>query len=87
MDRDPTFARALDGADYVLFEGVVFATEYSRMPDEDTRPDDVVLEARRGDAELSLTLGEIAEAEFLGEGNFRLRSGEVLRLLSQVTLH
>lgn len=82
-----SLARALDGADFVLFDGVVFETEYLRLPDEDTRADDVVLEARRGDAELSLTLGEVDAAEFLGEGIFRLRSGELIRLLAQVTVH
>ena len=30
-------AQALDNADFVLFEGVVFETEYLRVPDEDTR--------------------------------------------------
>lgn len=87
MDANPTLAHALDGADFVLFDGVVFETEYLRVPDEDTRSDDVVLEARRGETELSLTRQEIDEAEFLGEGIFRLKSGELMRLLSQVTLH
>jgi hypothetical protein len=80
-------ALALDTADFVLFEGVVFETEYLRVPDEDTREDDVVLEARRGDDELSLTLAEIGDAEALGEGVFRLKGGQLLRFLSQVTLH
>jgi hypothetical protein len=57
------------------------------VPDEDTRADDVVLEARRGDDELSLTLGDIGDAEALGEGVFRLKGGELLRLLSQATVH
>jgi hypothetical protein len=87
MNLPASLANALDGADFVLFDGVVFETEYLRVPDEDTRSDDVVLEASRGDAELSLTLEEIAAADFLGEGIFRLKSGETLRLLSQVTLH
>lgn len=80
-------AQALDNVDFVLFEGVVFETEYLRVPDEDTKEDDVVLEARRGDDELSLTFAEIGEAEALGEGVFRLKSGALLRFLSQVTLH
>jgi hypothetical protein len=87
MDRHPFLAHALDGADFVLVDGAVFATEYLRVPDEDTRPDDVVLEARHGDDELSLTLGELDAAESLGEGVFRLRTGELLRLLSQATVH
>jgi hypothetical protein len=80
-------AEALDRADFVLWNGEVFATEYARVPDEDTRADDVVLEARRGDDELSLTLGDIGDAEALGEGVFRLKGGELLRLLSQATVH
>ncbi|HVF65764.1 MAG TPA: hypothetical protein VNE58_17405 [Casimicrobiaceae bacterium] len=79
--------QALGTADFVLFEGVVFETEYLRVPDEDTKADDVVLEARRGDDELSLTLSEIGDAEALGEGVFRLKSGALLRFLAQVTVH
>ena len=80
-------AEALDSADFVLFEGVVFETEYLRVPDDDIKEDDVVLEARRGDDEISLTFAEIGDAEPLGEGVFRLKSGALLRFLSQVTLH
>lgn len=80
-------AQALDSADFVLFEGVVFETEYLRVPDEDTRSDDVVLEARRGEDEISLTLEDLDAAEPLGEGMFRLRSGQMMRFLAQVTLH
>jgi len=87
MDRHSPIAQALDGADFVLFEGEVFETEYLRIPDEHTCDDDVVLEARRGDAEFSLTLREFDSAEVLGEGIIRLKSGELLRLLAQVTLH
>ncbi|MDH4181306.1 MAG: hypothetical protein OEV46_04795 [Betaproteobacteria bacterium] len=87
MARDSSLALALDGADFVLVDGAVFATEYLRLPDEDTRADDVVLEARHGDAEFSLTLGEFDAAEPLGDGVFRLKTGELLRLLSQPTVH
>ena len=68
-------------------DGIVFETEYLRVPDEDTKEDDVVLEARRGDDELSLTLAEMDEAEMLGAGLYRLKSGSLLRFLSQVTVH
>lgn len=87
MTTIPSMAQALDNVDFVLFEGVVFETEYLRIPDEDTEQDDVVLEARRGEDELSLTYADIGEAESLGEGVFRLKSGALLRFLSQVTLH
>ncbi len=79
--------QALDGADFVWFDGVVFATEYLRVPDEDTRADDVVLEARHGSDELSLTYEDVDAAEPLGEGVFRLKSGALLRFLSRATLH
>ena len=82
-----SMTQALDDADFVLFEGVVFETEYLRVPDEDTRADDVVLEARRGDDEISLTFEELGGAEPLGEGVFRLKNGALLRFLAQVTLH
>ena len=77
----------MDNADFVLIDGVVFETEYLRVPDEDTVADDVVLEAKRGDTEIALTRAEIDDAEHVGEGVFRLKSGAHLRFLSGATIH
>lgn len=80
-------ASAMDNADFVLIDGVVFETEYLRVPDEETVADDVVLEAKHGDTEITLTRQEIDGAEHLGEGVYRLRSGAQLRFLSSATIH
>ena len=82
-----SLANAMDNADYLLVDGVVFATEYLRVPDEGTTIDDIVIEAKHGDSEIMFTRGEIDGAEDLGEGVYRLRSGEELRFLSSATLH
>jgi hypothetical protein len=74
-------------ADFVLIDGVVFRTDYLRIPDEDTVADDVVLEATRGEHEIALTRGEIEGAEFLGQGVYRLKSGALLRFFSAATVH
>ena len=42
-----SLASAMDNAEFVLIDGVVFATEYTRIPDERTVADDVVLEAKQ----------------------------------------
>jgi len=81
------FAKAMDDAEYLLVDGVVFATEYLRSPDEATSVDDIVIEAKHGDAEIMFTRGEIDGAEDMGEGVYRLKSGEELRFLSSATLH
>ena len=80
-------ANAMDNADYVLIDGIVFETEYLRAPDEATVADDIVLEAKRGDTEIMLTRQEVDGAEHLGEGVFRLKSGSQLRFLSSATIH
>ena len=77
----------MTGADYVVIDGVIFATDYLRVPDEFTTADDVVLEARRGDAEIDLTRAEIDDAEGVGEGVFRLKSGALVRFLSSAVIH
>ncbi len=77
----------MDNADFVLIDGVVFETEYLRVPDEDTVADDVVLEAKHGDTEIELTRAELDDAEHVGEGVFRLKSGAHLRFLSSATIH
>jgi hypothetical protein len=78
---------AMDDADFVLINGVVFQTEYLRVPDKHTVADDIVLEAKNGDTEITFTRGEIDGAEHVGEGVYRLKSGALLRFLSGATIH
>lgn len=80
-------ADAMHNADFVLIDGVVFLTEYLRVPDQDTVADDIVLEAKRGNTEIALTRGDIDGAEYVGDGLYRLRSGSQLRFLSGATIH
>ena len=80
-------ASAMDNADYVLIDGIVFETEYMRALDEGAVDDDVVLEVRHGDTEVTFTRGEMDGAEHLGEGIYRLKSGAQLRFLSTATIH
>ena len=83
----PELSRAMADADFVLINGVVFATDYLRIPDEGTVGDDVVLEASHGDTEVLFTRDEIEDAEHVGEGVYRLKSGALLRFFSSATVH
>lgn len=89
MDGDDamTLTDTMGNADFVLIDGIVYETEYLRVPDEDTLADDVVLEAKRGDDEVELTRADLDGAEHLGEGVYRLASGHQLRFLSTATVH
>ncbi len=78
---------AMHGADFVQINGVVFMTEYLRIPDESTVPDDVVMELRLGNTELEFTRDELDGAVYVGEGAYRLKSGVLLRFLSSATIH
>jgi hypothetical protein len=80
-------ASAMDNADFVLLDGVVFETEYLRVPDERTVADDVVLELKHGETEITFTCKEMDGAQHLGEGVYRLKSGTQLRFLSTATIH
>ena len=82
-----TLADAMDGADFVQLNGVVFETEYLRVPDETTVADDVVMELRLGDTELAFTRDELDDASYVGDGTYRLKSGAILRFLSTPTVH
>jgi hypothetical protein len=78
---------AMDDADFVLVNGVMFQTEYLRVPDKYTVADDIVLEAKNGDTEIAFTRDEMEGAEAIGDGAYRLKSGALLRFLSGATLH
>jgi hypothetical protein len=81
------FGKAMDDSDFVLIDGVMFETEYLRVPDQDTVADDIVLEARNGETEVAFTRQDIDGAQHLGEGVYRLKSGAQLRFLSTATIH
>jgi hypothetical protein len=78
---------AMRDAEFVEIDEEVFETAYVRVPDEDTTPDDVVMELVHGEDELDFTAADLEGAEAVGEGAFRLRSGTMLRFLSTPTLH
>jgi hypothetical protein len=80
-------ADTMHDSDFVLIDGVVFETEYLRVPDEFTVADDVVLEAKHGDNEVAFTRGDVDDAEFLGDGMYRLKSGSLVRFLTSATIH
>jgi hypothetical protein len=82
-----TLVHAMQGADFVQLNGIVFETDYLRVPDESTVADDVVMELRHGDTELVFTREELDGAKYVGEGAYRLKSGVLLRFLTTATLH
>lgn len=80
-------AEAMRDADFVQINGIVFETEYMRVPDDETIAEDVVMELKLGDTELAFTRDELDDAEYVGDGNFLLKSGAILRFLVHATLH
>ena len=85
--RTPSLFDAMSGADFVMIDGVVFATGYVRVPDEFTVADDVVLEARSGDTEIDMTRAEFEGAVGVGQETFKLRNGSVVRFLTSAVIH
>ena len=86
----PTMLKLSDtmhDADFVVIDGVVFETQYVRIPDEFTVDDDVVLEARHGETELEFTQADFEDAEHVADGFYRLAKGHLLRFLTSATLH
>jgi hypothetical protein len=82
-----TLAEAMQGADFVQLNGIVFEAGYLRAPDESTVADDVVMELRHGETELAFTREELDDAQYVGEGLYRLKSGALLRFLTTATIH
>ena len=80
-------AEAMRGAQFVQVNGIVFETDYLRVPDESTVADDVVLELKLGATEVSFVREELDGAEYVGDGAFLLKSGALLRFLSSATIH
>ncbi len=82
-----TLADTMHDADFVVIDGVLFATEYLRVPDEDTVEDDIVLEAKNGEVEIELSRADVDDAQAIGEGVYRLKSGSLIRFVTAATVH
>ncbi len=82
-----SLANAMQNADFVQLNGIVFETDYLRVPDDSTVADDVVMELRHGETELAFTREELDGARYVGEGAYMLKSGVLLRFLTTATLH
>jgi hypothetical protein len=87
MLRTRDVFETMNGADYVIIDGVLFETGYLRVPDEFTVADDIVLEAHQGDTQIDITRAEFEDAVGLGEGVFRLKNGSLVRFLSSAVVH
>ena len=75
-------------ADFVLIDGVVFETDYLRVPDEFTVADDVVLEATHGETELAFTRADFDDAEHFRDGVYRLAARpHRCAFLTSATMH
>jgi hypothetical protein len=78
----------MQDAKFVQVNGRMFITGYTSLPDDDFLvADDIVLEATSADSEFELTFDEVREADQIGPGVYRLRSGSVICFLSSATLH
>jgi hypothetical protein len=82
-----TLAEAMQDADFVQLNGIVFEAGYLRAPDESTVADDVVMELKHGETELAFTREELDDAQYVGEGLYRLKSGALLRFLTTAAIH
>jgi hypothetical protein len=80
-------AEAMRGADFVQVNGIVFETEYVRVPDNMTVADDVVMELKLGATEVTFVREDLDDAEYVGGGAYRLKSGALLRFLTNATIH
>lgn len=78
---------AMRCAEFVQINGIVFETGYVRVPDESTEAEDVVMELKLGETEVTFIREELDGAQYVGDGAFLLKSGALVRFLASATLH
>jgi len=79
--------QAMQDAKFVQLNGRMFVTGYACLPDDTLVGDDIVLEATSEDEEIELTFDDVQEADQIGPGVYRLRSGTVICFLDSATVH
>ena len=80
-------AEAMRDADFVQVKGITFETGYLRVPDERTVADDIVMELKLGETEVTFVREDLDDARYVGDGAYLLKSGAVLRFLANATIH
>jgi len=78
---------AMRDAVFVQVNGILFETGYLRVPDDLTVADDVVMELKLGEAEVTFIREDLDDAEYVGDGAYRLKAGALLRFLANATVH
>jgi len=78
---------AMQDAKFIQLDGQMFVTGYACLPDDTLHGDDIVLEASSAEEELELTFDEVKQADQIGPGVYRLRSGSVICFLDSATVH
>ena len=79
--------QAMQDAKFVQVNGHMFVTGYACLPDDSLVADDIVLEASSADSEIELTFDDVREADQIGPGVSRLRSGAIICFLNSATVH
>lgn len=79
--------QAMQDAKFVQVNGRMFVTGYLCLPDDTLVGDDIVLEATSDDSDFELTLNEVRDADQIGPGVYRLKSGAVVCFLISATIH
>ena len=79
---------AMHDAKYVEVNGRTYVAGYRCAVDESWLvADDIVLEASCEGSSIDLTLREVRDADEIGPGAYRLRSGDVLSFFVPPTFH
>jgi hypothetical protein len=80
-------AVAMNEASYVQVDNDVFSADYLHVPDEFTRPDDVLVEGTHEDSELLLIERDFDGASLDDDGDIVLKDGTVIRFLRSARVH
>lgn len=78
---------AMTDASHVVVGGVLFSADYLQIPDEDTHPDDVLVEGRGEQADLLLTRRDFEGARLIGASDIVLADGTIVRFLRPASVH
>ena len=87
MVRTSELFKTMQGADYVVIDGVVFEADICASRTNSRSPTTSCWKRASGDTEIDMTRAEIDGAVQVGEGEFRLRNGSLVRFLSSAVIH
>lgn len=75
------------GAEHITINSELAEIAYMHIPDEFTKPDDIVVEATQNGSNYEITYNDLLNSSFMGEKTYMLPNGDIISFYIVAVIH